>query len=254
MPLPEEARAAFATIYATDLVFEPDCWKLCGDAHCCSFTRHKAKFRLMAKDQSQELPLLPGEWEFLCENGWDKQFGEHEFRADVHEVAGRKLRIESVVSKRPMCVCDHGTRTTVCRLYPLVPQYEINGHLAGTEPLGIYEELERLDGLDPACKITGLGYPQLNLFLVLTNTLASHPVLLFYLMAYRITKRHAAEAVMAKKTAAPEQSAFRHFETAYLRRQLINQEALDKELAELLTAFSTHYGQRFEDAWAVMHP
>ncbi len=254
MSLPEEARAAFATIYATDLVFEPDCWKLCGDAHCCSFARHKAKFRLMAKDQSQELPLLPGEWEFLCENGWDKQFGEHEFRADVHEVGGRKLRIESVVSKRPMCVCDHGTRTTVCRLYPLVPQYEINGHLAGTEPLGIYEELERLDSLDPACKITGLGYPQLNLFLVLTNTLASHPVLLFYMMAYRITKRHATEGVIAKKTAAPEQSAFRHFETAYLRRQLINQEALDKELANLLTAFSTHYGQRFEDAWASLHP
>ncbi|MDB6138422.1 MAG: hypothetical protein JWO94_1494, partial [Verrucomicrobiaceae bacterium] len=244
MPLPDDARSVFATIYATDLVFEPDCWKLCGDAHCCSFTRHKAKFRMMAKDSAQELPLLPGEWEFLCENGWDKQFAEHEFRASTHVVAGRSLRIESVVSKRPMCICDHGTRTTVCRLYPLVPQFEVGGGLAGTEPLGIYEELEQLDGLPPACQVTGLEFPQLNLFLHMTRALASHPVLLFYLMAYRVTKQHARQRVAAKKSAAPEQSAFRLFETAYLRRQLLDQALLDQELTDLLTAFSTHYGSR----------
>ena len=254
MPLPEDVRSAFTAIYSTDLVFEPDCWKLCGDAHCCSFTRHKAKFRLMARDPAQELPLLPGEWEFLCDNGWDKQFGEHEFRAGVHEVAGRRLRIESVISRRPMCVCDHGTRTTVCRLYPLVPQFEVSGRLAGTEPLSISEELERLDGLPPACQVNRLEFSQLNLLLHLTKTLASHPVLLFYLMAYRVTKRHAAQSVAAKKAAAPELSAFRLFETAYLRRQLLDQTRLDQELAELLDAFAVFYGSRFEESWNALHP
>ncbi len=253
MPLPEDVRSVFATVYDTDLVFKPDCWRLCGDAHCCSFTRHKTKFRLMAKEAGQDLPLLPGEREFLCENGWDKQFGEHEFRIATHEVAGRSLRIESMVSKRPMCACDHATRTTVCRLYPLVPQYEVNGQMTGTEPLGIYEELEMLDGLAPACQITGLEFPQLNLFLKLAQTLASQPVLLFYLMAYRVTKHHAARSVAAKKAAAPEQSAFRLFETAYLRRQIVNQAVLDQEITDLLTAFSNHYGQRFEDGWAALH-
>ena len=57
--------SVFETIYSTDLVYAPDCWKLCGDAHCCNFMRYKSKMSILGKNLFQELPLLPGEFEFL---------------------------------------------------------------------------------------------------------------------------------------------------------------------------------------------
>src|SRR3954468_4396817 len=72
--------SGFERIYVTDLTFVPDCWKLCGDAHCCSFSRYKAKFRMIARTPFQELPLLPGEYEFHLAKGWLKQFEPFEHR------------------------------------------------------------------------------------------------------------------------------------------------------------------------------
>ena len=66
----ENSVSGVERIYSTDLTFVPNCWKLCGDAHCCSFSRYKAKFRMIAKTPFQELPLLPGEYEFLAAKGW----------------------------------------------------------------------------------------------------------------------------------------------------------------------------------------
>lgn len=63
--LPERYTAVFEALYRTDLVDQPASWKLCEDAHCCSFGRHKARFRLISKGGGQDLPLFPGEFEFL---------------------------------------------------------------------------------------------------------------------------------------------------------------------------------------------
>jgi hypothetical protein len=37
----------FDKIYATDLVYRPGCWQLCGDAHCCNFNRYRARFKII---------------------------------------------------------------------------------------------------------------------------------------------------------------------------------------------------------------
>ncbi len=68
----------FEQIYATDLVYVPECWKLCGDAHCCNFARYKSRFKMIGCTPFQELPLLPGEYEFLASKNWLNQFGEHD--------------------------------------------------------------------------------------------------------------------------------------------------------------------------------
>ncbi len=77
---PAERTAYFERIYATDLRYVPDCYKLCGDAHCCNFSRYKQKFAFMGRSHFQELPLLPGEFEFLRDQGYLAQFQDHELR------------------------------------------------------------------------------------------------------------------------------------------------------------------------------
>ena len=114
--------AIYEQIYATDLVYQADCWQLCGDPHCCSFARHKTRFPLLGRLRpGQELPLLPGEYDFLQVNGWTAQFGEHDRRTVDYDFGPACVRLDTIVSRRPNCACDHGTRTTICRLYPLLP-------------------------------------------------------------------------------------------------------------------------------------
>lgn len=233
-------------VYRLDLVYQPDCWRLCGDAHCCSFARHKARFRIVGRKPFQELPLLPGEAAFLRRTGAMAQFQEHvhkqtEFVLDDH----RAIPVESIVSHRPGCACEHATRPTICRLYPLFPVLDLDGRLLGVEPrFGIYEELEQLEQLERACRLDSLPFAQLGVFLELVGHLAQSPLHLFCLHAYRIAKRHAVDK-LARNLARQPQGAFALFEWLLLKGQLFDVEPLRAELRQLADAFAARYGERF---------
>ena len=236
--------SGFEQIYSTDLTFVPDCWKLCGDAHCCSFSRYKAKFRMIAKTPFQELPLLPGEYEFLSTKGWLKQFEPFEHRLMDFPIDAGVIKVESIISKKPNCACEHNIRPTVCRLYPLLPIFDVSGRVVAAEPLGIYEEMETIEGLAPACQLTALPFDQVDRFLNLATEISKNPIHLFYVMAYRITKKHAAERIKAKR-AEYKCDVFTAFENAFIRRALIDRDELRAELNELATKFKAHYGTAF---------
>jgi hypothetical protein len=235
----------FEEIYATDLVYVPDCWQLCGDAHCCSFKRYKSSFKMIARTPFQELPLLPGEFEFLAEKGWLEQFGDYDHKIVEFEIDGHTLKAESILSRKPDCACDHATRPTICRLYPLLPTFNISGHLVGTESMGIYEEMEQIAGMDAACKLTSLPFGQLDKFLSITNQLSKNPIHLYYLEAYRITKQHVSER-LKEKHSATQRDVFSVFESGFIRGTLIDTQQLANELNELARRFHEHYGDRFQ--------
>lgn len=237
-----DLHAVFEKIYATDLVYVPECWKLCGDAHCCNFARYKSQFRLLAQTPFQELPLLPGEYEFLSDQGWLSQFGDHDHKRVEFPIDGYTLRAESIVSRKPNCPCDHNTRTTICRLYPLLPVFDISGRLIATESIGIYEELERIAGLDPACQVSSLPFGEVDKYLTIVNELGRTPIHVYYLEAYRLTKRHVAEQ-LASRSSSGAVDVFTAFEGGYLRRNLIDREELRGELSQLARHFERHYGE-----------
>lgn len=242
--LPAHLQALFEGLYATDLVYKPDCWKLCGDAHCCSFSRHKARFRMLARGGGQDLPLLPGEFDFLQSKGWQRQFQDYSRRTTVYDFGAGSIALDMVSSRRPGCACDHDTRTVVCRLYPLLPVFDIDGRLTGTEMLGTYEELEVLEGLAPACQVSTLPFEQLDLFLRICGLIAASPAFLFHLAAYRAAKRHVFGR-LAEAKATTGKSAFALFEGAVLRRRLFDHPALKAELSSLRSTFEARYGERF---------
>jgi hypothetical protein len=239
-PLTPELRAIYDTVYATDLVYVKDCWKLCGDAHCCSFQRYKSRYRIIAQAPFQELPLLPGEYAYLQQRGWAKQFQPYEHKVQTFEVDGRTLTHESIVSRRPGCACDHATRPTICRLYPLMPQFDLEGRLIGVEQTGIYEEMERIGGLAPACQLTQLPFAQMDAFLTLTGALAKSPLLTLYLEAYRLTKAHVAGR-LAERVGQTGKDVFAAFEGALLRNALVDKPGLHAALSELM--------QRYDQRW-----
>lgn len=231
---------SFDKIYSTDLTYHKDCWLLCGDAHCCSFSRYKNKFSLIAKEHFQELPLLPYEYEYLEHKNWLDQFGNFEHKIVDYPLDGYTIKAESIISRRPNCACDHATRTTICRLYPVLPVFDITGRLLGTDKLGIYEELEDMDKIEPACKVTDIPFDQLEKFLTIASIIGANKKLLFYVMAYRITKMHIRKRLNAAHSIKPG-SAFALFERQLIRKRLIDHEVLTKELNALTGKFVERY-------------
>jgi len=235
----------FDEIYATDLRYWQDCWKLCGDAHCCSFSRYKARFQLIARTSFQELPLLPGEYEYLASKGWLSQFGDFDHKVFEFPLNPGRMRVESIISRRPHCACDHDTRPTICRLYPLLPVYDIDGALIGTDSLGVYEDLEALQGLEPACRLTSLPFSELQKFLKIASAIGRSALALFYIMAYRLTKEHVRARLMDAHRRGSGVDIFALFERKLLRGQLIDEDALASELRSLADSFQLRYGERF---------
>lgn len=252
MPASSPFNEAFEIIYSTDLVYRQDCWKLCGDAHCCNFTRYKSQFKLI-RSHAQELPLLPGEFEFLERNGWLSQFGDFDHKVSTYPAGPYEFRAESIVSRRAGgCICDHDTRPTICRLYPLLPVFRFANPtgpavtLTGVERAAIYDDFEQAAQLPMACQLDALPFDQLPAFLRIAETLSANPAHLLYLEAYRLTKAHVAARVAARwqesRTRRAATTVFQSFESGLLRQQLIDHTELGAQLGTLASSFATRFG------------
>lgn len=233
--------ADFAAIYAQDLVYLPGCWQLCGNANCCSFSRQKDRFRLMGGSKAQELPLLPGEFAYLSAHDLLGQFGDYQHRVTEYRFGARVMRIESLISHNPGCACAHATRTTVCRLYPFLPVFDLDRGVVGVERLGIYEVLEDLAGAGRVCQVDTIPEGERAKFLAIAAAIGADPVAAFYVDAYGISQRHARRRLLDLR-GEREADIYSIFEMAVLRQRLIDHAALAAELEARASALEQRHG------------
>ena len=239
--------STFETIYSTDLVYAPDCWKLCGDAHCCNFMRYKSQMSILGKNLFQELPLLPGEFEFLAARNALKGFADVEHRVIEFPIARGTMRLEFLTGRTKTCACSHEARTTTCRLYPLLPIFDLSGRVIGIDPhFGIFEEIEAIEQIPRACKIEQVPIPELSKFLSICNAIAQNPTQMFYVMAYRVAKSLAAERLrQAKQSAKQGVSTLRIFEGLFALKQLLDSSLIRQRLDALADQFAERHGEAF---------
>ncbi|MDB5321396.1 MAG: hypothetical protein JWN40_3027 [Phycisphaerales bacterium] len=239
----------FDIIYASDLVYSPGCWTLCGDANCCNFGRYKSQMKLLGRSHAQELPLLPGEFEYLQHKGWLGEFPGGEHRVVEYPLACGTMRLEFMVGTSSAgCACRHATRTTVCRLYPLLPLFDIDGRLTGVDPnFGIFEELESLDALPRACQLTTIPFGEMDKFLAITAAIGQDPTTVFYATAYHLTKAHARAQLAAAQASqgARQISGLALFEGLFALKRLLDQNVLRAQVEELAGRFRDRYGAAF---------
>lgn len=230
----------FDALYGIDLVYRPGCWQLCGDAHCCSFARVKSSFRFLYRTPGQELPLLPGEYDWLKARSLHLQFGDHQHRALPYRFGDRTMTIESVLSRRPGCACDHATRTTVCRLYPFLPVLDVDGRFTGVQRLGMFDMLEELDGRERACRVDEIPREELGKLLAMAGVLAAHPLALFCTIAYRLAHEHLRERLQTLRQGR-DATVFAVMESAFARRTLIDP-SLERTMIELADRIEDRFG------------
>jgi hypothetical protein len=248
--LPESRFAhVFDAIYAIDLVFKQGCWALCSDAHCCHFSRYKS-----AGDSAfHEIPLLPGEWEYLNRTGHIRQYEDYrQLRLEVPLATGI-LAYESLRIPATQCPCTHDIRPAICRLYPLLPVYSATAGLIGVDTkVTLFDVIEEILDLPRACRIGEIPLSELQKFMELTRALGSEPVLVFHLMAYKLVKdvlrKCLAQMVAAagRPTGSPAQIAAR---ITALQRDLVvkvvSWGAVKAELNELGNQFRSIHGASF---------
>lgn len=243
---------SFDTIYTTDLVYGQDCWKLCGDAHCCNFARYKSQMSILARHARQEIPLLPGEFAYLVHKNCGGRF-HADRRIIEYPLAGQKMRLEFLVGSSHPCCCEHDLRTTTCRLYPLLPVFDVDGNLTGIDRrFSIFEEVEAIAGLPPACKIDAIPFGELEKFIAIAKAIGRHPKSVFYVSAYQLAKRHAADNLARAYAAARGKpglaglGVLKLLEGLFALGQLLDQARLRPALDDLAGQFRRRHGDRFE--------
>lgn len=183
----ENLQSKFDQIYQIDLEYQPACWKLCGDGHCCHHTRYRDNIRGV-----QILPLMPGELAYMQERGLLKQYSNPKITSERFEFNFGPIQFDQlqVDLKNGGCPCIHGMRPTICRLYPVLPIFDPQQGIVGfDDKFTIYEEGEAFYKLPQACKITSVPFSQLNQFNSFLKVLASEPLFMFYLTVYRALKQ-----------------------------------------------------------------
>jgi hypothetical protein len=174
-----------------------------------------------------------------------RTFGDFEHRVIDYPLNSGKIKADFIVSRNKNCACEHSTRTTVCRLYPLLPIYDIDGKMTGVDRhFGIFEEIEQIDGIERACKITNVPFDEVSKFFDIATEIGKSPKAVFYITAYSMAKAHARQQLaMGKKTSG--MSALALLERAFLSRRLLNQDVLRPQIEALAVKFKQHYGERF---------
>jgi hypothetical protein len=199
---------------------------------------------LIGTPPHHQLPLLPGEYDWLRERGWLKNFKKHEHRVTTYEFSGRRIHSETLVSLESGCPCSHSTRTTICRLYPVLPQFEHTGQITGIDlEFGSFEVLENLQGLERACRIAEVPLSEINKLLSICNAIARDPLTLFYVQAYSATKDHVRNRLHSIVSVGGD--FFASYESALIRKRLIEKSQLDAELTAIALRFEAHYGTAF---------
>jgi len=228
--------AAFDLIYRTDLVYRPACHQLCGDGHCCHFSRYKA-----TRPDRHVLVLLPGEYEYMRERGLLHQYVDHrhihlDFDLDDVTLSYNAL---DVARSTPGCVCTHDLRPTLCRLYPLIPIYGPDGRVEGVDrSFALIEELEMIHGADRACAIAELPIEQTERFFTIANAIGQDPSWRLHFAAYRLVKAHCAEALRRSpipkgRAAADLARAWHDAQRALMSGTLFDVEQLEADLASV---------------------
>jgi hypothetical protein len=237
-------------IYATDLVFRPGCWTLCGDGHCCHFSRYKSEL----DSGFHEIPLLPGEWQYLNDKGHIGQYADYRRLTLEVQLATGILAYESLRIPTSLCPCSHDIRPTICRLYPLLPLYSPTAGLIGIDTrVTLFDVIEEVLDLPRGCRIDDIPLSEMRKFMELTRALGSEPVLVFHLMAYKLVKdvfrRGLQQMVAADGRPAESRDELAERISAYQRDlvvKVVNWTAVKAELNDLGNQFRSIHGPSFK--------
>jgi len=222
------SKELFDVIYSTDVAFVKDCWKLCGDAHCCK--------------NNDNPPLLPGEYDYLLQRNLLSSFEKHTHTESKFTVAKGVVKYEALSFKPGGCKCKNDSRLSVCRLYPLRPIYSVEHGLIGVvEGMGVSDILEEMFQKEKSCKVNMVSFKEISKFVYIANAIYRQPDAFQAIMMYNIVHEHFKNA-MLKRTLDMDPNEIAEFSNKpYLLLRVLGSKELKKEIDQFHEEFEKHY-------------
>ncbi|MFK8114803.1 MAG: hypothetical protein AB8B91_21560 [Rubripirellula sp.] len=233
----------FDVVFATDLVYQADCWKLCGDGHCCHFSRYKKN---SSEQDYQSLPLLAGEYEYMKRRGYLQQYSEMELQRTSIDVEDGEWNIDMLrVRVDASCPCDHNLRPTVCRIYPLWPIFSAQQGLVGisTSP-SQFEVMEKLGGLESACKVSGTSFAEFQKFLAICTAISANPRVMFSVMMMGLC-RDLFEEKLHTTMQTHKVNMFQAMAMQVKENAFVDEAECSRQTSAMVSEFKTKFGSRF---------
>jgi hypothetical protein len=239
-------------IYDTDLVYKPQCWKLC-NAHCCNFSRYKSG----PSKHIQEIPLLPGEWQYMSDMGYLGQYKDLEYSVLKTRLNVGVLSYEAIKIPTIGCPCDHWRRPTVCRLYPLAPRYDLHRGFVGVDgTFSLMEIAEEFLGVPRSCQVDQVPFQELEKFIAISKAIETEPVIMFQFMVLDLLKTLLRAGLKDSKDQISDDdfnlseegqisNSFEMIQLAFLRGVAIDWGRAKMALEDLGARFRKTYGPAF---------
>jgi Fe-S-cluster containining protein len=226
----EQDDETYDKIYAIDLIYSKDCWKLCGDGHCCHFSRYRGKTDTDGSI-TQTIPLLSGEYAYMQKRGYLGQYNLLEHKTETITIGECSWSMEFLaVRVKAGCPCKHDIRPTACRLYPLWPLFTPEEGLIGivtkTTP---FEVVEELGNLSRACAVQGTTFAEFGKFFEICNAIRGNPRVLFSAMIIQISVK-LFEGTLRSTMESKKMDVFQAISYAAGQGQVIDTDTLSRGL------------------------
>ncbi|MGA7323955.1 MAG: hypothetical protein WBX25_05630 [Rhodomicrobium sp.] len=241
------------TIHSRPLIAVPDCWKLCGGGFCCANSHPDFQFRLMPPGGAGTVVIyLEDEYAWMRANGHIVCGEEHGASAPAFEFDFGGPR--PLVLRHSRCSylgrCAGAiTKPLLCRAYPFMPVFGLDGALEDVLPASIIDATLHLKEGRRACPIDDRN--RLEAALVNDVELLAalrHPYIVFHTQAAAAFMESYRERLLAWE-------GFHHlsgpgfwqaWEMAYLGRRLVDRDAVATRILSVYNALTARHGQFLE--------
>lgn len=238
------------TIHSRPLIAVPDCWKLCGGGFCCSNNHPDFQFRLMPKGGAGTVVIyIEDEYAWMKANGHVICGEENgaEITPMVFDFGGPKPLMLRTARCGYLGMCNGViTKPLLCRTYPFLPVFGVDGALEDVLPASIIDATFMLKGGKQLCPLD--ERQRFEAALTADPELAAalrHPSLIFHTQAaaafWASYQRGLAAWDGFNTLSGP--AFWQAWEMQYLGRRLVDGEAVAAHLRTVHAALTERYGE-----------
>ena len=237
------------SIHSRPLIAVPGCWQLCGGGVCCSSSQSDFLFRLIPKSSSGTVVVyLEDEYAWMRANGHVVCGEEDGAEAPPFEFdfGGRRPLVLRHMRCGYLGRCDGViTKPLLCRSYPFLPVFGLNGELENVLPASITDITLQMKEDRHPCPLNERKRLEAALAgdPVLHDALR-HPYIVFHTQAAAAFLASYRERLLAweyfHRLSGPE--FWQAWEIAYLGRRLVDRDAVAARILGVYEALAARHG------------
>ena len=236
-------------LHQQPFLYEDGCWTTCGGGFCCSNDHPDFSFNFIPM-QGTTIIYMEDEYRYLKSIGKVPELrvaGEAPMEFVVSLGDGKELKLLHTTC-RLLGRCDGVfQKPLLCRLYPVLPVFDVAGTLEEVIPGSIFDLTFDLIASPTPCTVHGRSGEYLRQWTAKPELIDSlrHPYIMLYLRVAKIFSEayRAGLSGNQRLTKLKGKSFWSRWELSYLTGKLADSQRITSEAATAYRELRTHYGE-----------